>query len=106
MLDFQKRKKKYFDMGLHDGTKLQIPTPTMDVYDLMMEVTKTGANTDINQLREVVARVLRTNKQGAEITDTQIRAFDLDDMYELFMEYIEFIKSVLSDPNSKSLIAP
>ncbi len=105
MLDFSKRQKKYWDITLHDGTPLQLPTPTRDVYDSMMDVTRNAADADANQLAEVVGQVLRTNKQGMEITEEQIRSFDLDDMYEFFTAYIEFIKTVLSDPNSKSLIA-
>lgn len=105
MLDFSKRQKKYWDITLHDGTPLQIPTPTMDVYDLMTEVSKNAANTNTDQLREVVGRVLDSNKQGTKITSDQIQAFDLDDMYELFINYIEFVKTVLSDPNSKPPIA-
>lgn len=103
MLDFQKRKKKYFDLALHDGTKLKIPTPTMTVFDAMKEVTESQDDTD--QLASLVSTLLNTNKQGVEITDEQMESFDLEDMKELFVAYVDFVQEVMTDPNSKSPIA-
>lgn len=102
MLDFQKRKKKYWDVALHDGTRLQIPAPTMAIYKAMQEMSENADNTDADELGQVVAKILRANRKNIEITEEQIQAFDLEDMYELFASYMEFIKETLSDPNSKS----
>lgn len=99
MLDFSKRKKKYFDVGLHDGTKLQIPTPTMAAYDAMKNIDN---NSDKEELYEMLKKILSTNKKGIDVTEEQVRKFELDDMIEFFVEYAEFVKLVLVDPNSKS----
>lgn len=103
MLDFQKRKKKYFDITLHDGTKLKIPTPTLMVFNAMKEYTENSSDTD--QLESLVSLILNSNKQRTEITEEHLQGFDLDDMRELFAEYVNFVQGVMSDPNSKSPIA-
>lgn len=105
MLDFSKRPKRYWDLVLHDGTKLQIPPPTMGIYGEMMAVSGKGT-VDEEELCRIVATVLRANKQGVEVTQEQIDAFDIDDMFSLFTEYAGFTQEVLSDPNYKSLIVP
>lgn len=102
MLDFQKRKKKYWDVVLHDGTRLQIPAPTMGIYNAMQEISEHADNVDVDELSQVVAKILQANRKNIAITEEQIQAFDLEDMYELFANYMEFIKETLSDPNSKS----
>lgn len=102
MLDFQKRKKKYWDLALHDGTRLQIPTPTMGIYNAMQEISEQADNADVEELGRVIAQILRANRKNLEITEAQIQAFDLEDMYELFAGYMKFIEETLSDPNSKS----
>jgi len=99
MLDFSKRKKKYWDVALHNGTKLQIPCPTMDVYDSMVEISKNPYSVDYDQLKEAAATVMKSNRQGTEITDEDMRLFDLDDLKEFFIEYGKWVKQVLSDPN-------
>lgn len=104
MLDFQKRKKKYLDLALHDGTKLKIPAPTMAIYTAMKEVAEDPDHAD-EELERLVKDILNSNKQGIEITEEQIQTFDLDDMKELFFAYAEFVKEVLSDPSSGSPIA-
>ena len=96
MLDFQKRKKKYLDIALHDGTKLKIPTPTMAIYSTMKEVTENPDTAD-EELEGVVKAVLSSNKQGVKIKDEQLQAFDMDDMKELLLAYREFVIEVLSD---------
>lgn len=105
MLDLSKRKKKYWDLVLHDGTKLQIPAPTRGLYGLMLEISE-KETVDEEELGRVVAMVLRTNRKGIEITQDQIDAFDLEDMCALFFEYAQFTQEVLSDPNSKFPIVP
>ena len=102
MLNFQQRKKRYFDVTLHDGTELQIPPPTMDVFDAMREVSENPAEVDVGKLTELLAKVLRTNKTGMSITEEQIKEFDYDDLLVFFTDYLDFINRVLSDPNSKS----
>jgi hypothetical protein len=106
MLDFQKRKKKYFDIALHDGTKLKISTPTTELYGMIRESFSDPENVEEDDLRSLVKNVLSTNKQGIEITDEQVEEFDLEDMYLLFTKYVAFVQEVLSDPNSKSPIVP
>lgn len=102
MLDFQKRKKKYWDVALHDGTRLQIPAPTTGIYNAMQEISEHADNVDVDELSQVVAKILQANRKNVEITQEQIQAFDLEDMYELFSSYMEFIEETLSDPNLKS----
>jgi len=100
MLDLSKRSKKYFDLVLHDGTKLQIPPPSRGIYGEMLEISKKEIP-DEEELGRLVTMVLQTNKQGIEITQAQVDAFDLDDMTTFFVEYAQFTQELLSDPNSK-----
>lgn len=104
MLDFSKRQKQYWDLTLHDGTRLQIPVPTLAIYNALREVSRDPANVDADQLADLTGQILKTNRHRVEITPEQINAFDLEDMYELFASYVEFVNTVLSDPNSRSPI--
>lgn len=105
MLDLSKRKKKYWDLVLHDGTKLQIPTPSRGVYDAVMEVSQKADNANFMEIEQIVKQIMSSNKARVIITEEQMAAFDLDDIYELFISYVDFVHEVISDPNSKSLIA-
>lgn len=102
MLDFQKRKKKYFDITLHDGTQLSLPTPTLKLNNDLQAMLETGGEKEVPAM---VKSILETNRQGIEITQEHIQAFDVEDMIDLMMGYMEFTKGVLSVPNLKSLIA-
>lgn len=99
MLDFSKRKKKYFDITLHDGTKLQIPTPTRGVYNAIMEISQKADNVDFAEVEQVLKKILDSNKTKVKITEEQMAAFDLDDIYGLFLSYVDFVHKVISDPN-------
>lgn len=105
MLDFQKRKKKYLNITLHDGTKLRIPTPTMDLFDDINEMANDPQSVQVDDLRQIAKAVLATNRDKVQITDEQLEEFDFDDMHELLIQYSAFIKEVLSDPNLNSPIA-
>lgn len=99
MLDFSKRKKKYFDVTLHDGTKLQIPTPTMEVNEAIAGIAKKDDIIKAEEAYPLVKKILGSNTAGAKITDKQLKAFDLADIYDLFINYMEFIHEIISDPN-------
>jgi hypothetical protein len=101
MLDFQKRKKKYFDVTLHDGTKLKIPTPTRRTYDDLMDIYQ-NPDTAVSELPRLLEATLKTNKEKVPITEEQLTEFDIEDMYAFFTEYANFVNDALSDPNSKS----
>ena len=105
MLNFQKRKKKYFNITLHDGTKLRIPTPTLEFYNEINYTISNIENVENEDVRAVIKAVLALNKEGIEITDGHIDEFDTEDICEFFMEYMVFVQGVLSDPNFNSLIA-
>lgn len=104
MLNFQKRKKKYFDITLHDGTELQIPTPTMVVFDAMKEISENPSDVDSDQLKDLLSTILSTNRAGLEITGEHLKEFDSNDIKDFFLEYVKFVQGVLSDPNLKSPI--
>ena len=99
MLDLSKRSKKYFDLTLHDGTKLQIPTPTRGVYNAVMEISQKADNADFTEVEQVVKQILSSNKTKVKVTEQQMAAFDLEDIYELFLSYVDFVHKVISDPN-------
>lgn len=99
MLDLSRRSKKYFDLVLHDGTKLQIPTPTWGVYNAVMEISQKADNADFAEVGQVVKKILDSNKTKVKITEQQMAAFDLADIYELFLSYVDFVHKVISDPN-------
>ncbi|WP_031517603.1 hypothetical protein [Desulfofalx alkaliphila] len=103
MLDFQKREKKYFELKLHDGTPLSLPTPTLKLMG-RLEATKNVDGMDFQEVSTLVRDVLDTNRQGVKITDACIQKFDFEDMLDLLIGYVEFTRGVLADPNLKSLI--
>lgn len=105
MLDFQKRKKKYYELILHDGTMLLLPTPTMEMFETMKEVGPDPRKVEKEQLYAVIGAILRDNKYKIEISDEQVQTFDYEDMYALLSEYLQFVNEVLSDPNSRSPLA-
>ncbi len=100
MLDFQKRKRKYFEVKLHDGTELRIPTPARAIYDDLMEMYENpeGAARKMPCLLEAI---LRMNKDGIPITEKQLNEFDIEDLYDFFTDYANFVSAILDDPNSK-----
>lgn len=104
MLDFQKRKKKYFNVTLHDGTKLRIPTPTKRTYGDLMDMYQ-NPDTAADKLPQLLEDTLKTNKGGVQITEEQLAEFDIEDMYVFFTDFADFVSDILDDPNSKSPIA-
>lgn len=101
MLDLSKRRKQYFDLVLHDGTKLQIPPPSRRIYGEMLEISKKEIP-DEEELGRLVTMVLQTNKQGIEITQAQVDAFDLDDMATFLLNMLSLPRNYCptQTPNS------
>ncbi|MGI5881295.1 MAG: hypothetical protein ACOX6L_12090 [Syntrophomonadaceae bacterium] len=107
MLDFSKRKKRYFDFKLHDETLLSLPVPTLGMFDNMLGAidTATGA-ASYDSLRKVLFDILSSNRQRVVITDEHIMTFDLDEIIELLLAYTAFTNEVAADPNLQSLTTP
>jgi len=106
MLDFRKRKKKYFDVILHDGTKLQLPMPTMAVYRELVDVSKLTGNDNMDSLTNLLNVILKSNKNQVPITDEHLTSFDVEDIIELFVGYAEMVQKELNNPNLSSPIIP
>lgn len=100
MLDYSKRKKRYFDMVLHDGAKLRLPMPTKAVFGELNELSKTPEEDIVlDDLIGILEVILNSNKNQAVITAEQLQEFDLEDIKVLFAEYVNFVQKGLSAPN-------
>lgn len=101
MLDFQKRKRKYFEIKLHDGTELKIPTPTRAIYDDLMEMYQ-DPEAAVRRMPDLLVAVLKSNRDKTPITEAQLDEFDIEDLYDFFTGYANFVSATLDSPNSKS----
>ena len=101
MLDFSKRKKRYYDITLHDGTTLKIPAPKNSLWMALAELQASGPMENVGNLEllRLTRIVLESNKESIPITDQHINEFDLEDMQDFLGEYAGFVNSILSDPN-------
>lgn len=106
-VDFNTLKKQYLPVTLNDEnkTKLFIITPTKKVLDdfISMKDSLTAENARdeaIDELYEIVARILSHNKTGVKITKEKVEELlDFEDVIVFIQAYSDFIAEVTGSKN-------
>ena len=106
-LDFNTLKKQHLPIVLADdeNTKLFICTPTKKILDsfLNMRDSLTTDNMDdeaLNELYDIVAKVMSHNKAGKKITREKVESvFDFEDILIFIRAYTDFISEVTGSKN-------
>lgn len=106
-LDFNTLKKQYLPVTLNDDkkTKLFITTPTKKVLDEFIRISdylddESAGDEAINDLYEVVARVMSHNKAGVKITRERVEELlDFEDIIVFIRAYTAFIDEVVNSKN-------
>lgn len=106
-LDFNALKKQYLPVTLNDEnkTKLLICTPTKKVLDdfINMKDALTDENLGdeaIEELYEIVARVMSHNKTGVKIAKEMVEELlDFEDIIVFIRAYTDFIAEVTGSKN-------
>ena len=106
-LDFKALKKQYLTVKLGDekNTVLMVGTPTKTVLDsfLGMKDSLIDGNVGdeaIEELYEVVAKIMSHNKGGVKITKEEIEALlDFEDIIVFVRAYGDFISEVTGSKN-------
>ena len=104
MLDYTKVKKRTFSVKLFDGTTLLLTMPKKRTYEKMANTQSLDVeNLDeksINDIYELVAEILSANTRKKKYTAEEVGdVFDMDDIFMLLNEYMEFAGAVEEDPN-------
>lgn len=106
-LDFNALKKQYLTVTLPDEnrTKLLITTPTKKVLDSFISIKDSLSDEAmqeeaVNELYEIVAKIMSHNKAGIKITRERIDdMFDFEDVIIFIRAYTDFIGEVTSSKN-------
>lgn len=106
-LDFKALKKQYLTVKLGDekNTVLMVGTPTKAVLDsfLSMKDSISEGNTGdeaIEELYEIVARIMSHNKGGIKISKEEIEELlDFEDITVFVRAYTDFISEVTGSKN-------
>lgn len=108
VLDFNKQKKEYLTVKLHDEKKtvLMIGTPTRSILRNFIDINESieasgGVDADmIDDLYNVCAKIMSFNKGGIKITGDYLSDFfDLEDITTFFNAYMDYIGSVTNAKN-------
>ena len=107
VLDFNKTKKKYFNVVLNDDeqTKLAIMTPTKRLLTELMEMLPetTGeipTEEELTSLYELTARLMSRNKTGRPVTaDELAEILDFEDLVTFFEAYTDFLTQAANEKN-------
>ena len=101
--DFGKIKKKYFNITLTDGTKLQVRTPVKRVYEKMRKIDTSPESDQAEQadaLFELCAEILSNNVEGKILTtDYVAENFDYEDVSLFIVAYYEYVQEAITSPN-------
>ena len=91
-MDLSKRKQKYFDLVMIDGTKLQIKKPNEQLIYDMEEFEKSLRNAaGVKKIYDALL-FMEQDVDGEYL-------YDYDVCMSIFREYSKFTQEVLSNPN-------
>ena len=111
-MDLSKRKQKYFDLIMIDGTKLQIKKPNEQLIYDMEEFEKSlrnvaGVKNVFDGVKDMTLKIINRNTAN-KIYDALLfmeqdvdgeYLYDYDVCMSIFREYSKFTQEVLSNPN-------
>ena len=105
-LDFNKVKKKYFNITLNDDdqTKLQLMTPlkkqVQELNHFLPDNTANPTDEDLATLYELAAGLMSRNKQGFKIEASLLEdILDYEDLCIFFDAYTDFLVEVSTAKN-------
>ena len=100
MLDFTKKKQQFFNLILSDGLRLDIPMPSADEYDELIDkmIGPNGVR-KAKEIQKLVLKILNTNQQGMVIEQEEIADLTVADLYAILNGYSKQIIEGLNDPN-------
>lgn len=100
MLDFTKKKQQFFNLILSDGLRLDIPMPSADEYDELIDkmIGPNGVR-KAKEIQKLVLKILNTNQQGIVIEQEEIADLTVADLYAILNGYSKQIIEGLNDPN-------
>ena len=100
MLDFTKKKQQFFNLILSDGSRLDIPMPSADEYDELIDkmIGPNGVR-KAKEIQKLVLKILNTNQQGIVIEQEEIADLTVADLYAILNGYSKQIIEGLNDPN-------
>ena len=106
-LDFNTLKKQFLTVKLPDENKttLMIYTPTKAILDSFLNMKDnlsdgTIGDEAIEELYEIVAKIMSCNKGGVKVTKEMIEElFDFEDVVIFIKAYTEFISEVTNSKN-------
>lgn len=101
--DFNKIKKKYFNITLPDGTKLQLKMPSKKIFEKLKEI-KTGVGSTFAEQADAVyalsAEILSGNLEKKVITPKYAADnFDIEDLSIFLTAYDEYVEDQNNNPN-------
>lgn len=100
MLDFTKKKQQFFNLILSDGLRLDIPMPSADEYDELIDkmIGPNGVR-KAKEIQKLVLKILNTNQQGIVIEQEEIADLTVADLYAILNGYSKQIIEGMKDPN-------
>lgn len=102
MLDYTRRKRKFFSMKLPDGTMLYLLMPKKRTFEKMAQFEETEAEgvESINALYDIAADILSNNLQKKRYNSDKVgEMLDIDEVKILFSDYVAFVAGIKNDPN-------
>ena len=113
MLDFTKSSKRFMAINLIDDTSLLLRMPTKRVFDALVSIRDRLSNLKlddlqtINEVYALLAVILSNNLNHIEVSVEYLSdLLDFEDVSILYSGYMDFVKGVTTDPNSKSPQSP
>lgn len=101
--DFNKIKKKYFNVGLPDGTKLQLRTPSKRIYEGLKKISTDADSNLMDQAAEVYdisAKILSNNLENKVVTGEYVsNNFEILDLAVFLEAYFDYTQEVVDNPN-------
>jgi hypothetical protein len=99
MFDMNQINKRYWDVKFTNGLFLSVECPKLKTLRKITELTKSKENA-IESLAEALSMALSKNKQGKTITSDFIEEnFNIDDINNILLNYIDWVKNVKNSPN-------
>lgn len=97
MLDFSKSKKKFLPIKLHDGKLLNVYVPTLRMLGELSNVDLN--NIEVDEIAELMSKILSNNMQHSQVTKEQIANFTMDEMIVLIEAIVDFTTEVSQSKN-------
>ena len=106
MLDFAKLPRRYCEVKLKDGARLNICTPTKRMFDDLSEIyalfdaTSVTDTAGVSRIYELFADVLSRTKEEKKVAAKELEeTYSMDDVQLFFAQYTRFVGGETGSPN-------